>query len=368
MHLFADPTARPENVHEIEAWRTGYTFNRRQFKLRELIRREKEGDLPINELVCWYCECTHPPSYFSPQDRILEPEGRPCIGWSAELELCCHKNITFKDVNGRHWVPSAWCGKLHSDCKSNLDQYLSPSTILARSPFEGHYAYHAGCWCSGSRLPGDGGGRGVRLGVVGQGVDEEGRPSEWSRDNFTYLNGFAKLAEEREVVIRAETVLMKLKETERVEVLKLAKEITIMDVAGMCPHLSPYIVSNLVLKNPYVDCPTMERHGMETKPCPQPASSSFLPDFNAVFGSRKAHSKHHCGRRYYCPEKECGTYFYLYRARYTSFGTGWEDELVLCVVRKLGRCWDALDKRWLMQVEQQDEMSKVFVSAKFDGM
>lgn len=370
MQLFPDPTALLENASKIEAWRKRYTFNRREFKLQELVRREKEGDLPNNELVCWLCECTHPFSYFFPQHRVLEPEGRSCLGWNVKLKLCHHRCIMFKDVSGKQWTPGAWCGKLHSDYQSYLDQYLSPSTILARSPFEGHYPYHKACWCSGSRLPGDGGGRGIRLGVVGHGVDEEGRPSEWTRTLNSYIHGAAKVDETnmaREVVIRAEFVVMRLTEMEIVDKLKLLEVVDRLTETGMCSHLNLDVVSDLLLENPYVDCPTLERHGMETEPCPRP-TSSFFSDFNTVFGNRKVKSKHNCGRKYYCPNKECGTYFYLYRARYTNFDDGWKDELVLCVVRNLGKCRDALDKRWLVQTERQDCITKAFVEKKFDSV
>ncbi|KAF2875412.1 hypothetical protein BDV95DRAFT_561814 [Massariosphaeria phaeospora] len=353
--IFRDPTADVHNILNVERWRKEYKARRKAFCKQELCQREKVGEfVESEELVCTSCICTHPSSFFDTHMQNKEPEKRECIGWSRELRICTHKSTTLRMLRGGV-RPGTSCPEHHAGettpyiLTGSSQRYTLRNMVHAFSEEWPNQCYFADRMYAGIR--------GVRLGVVGHGVDEEGRVAPWKEgcSGFDlFMNGVEK--DQSAVVVRTEIVVLR-SEAEAGAGKIGSKEVRekmrmIMREErgglGMCPHLTHAIVTLLLLRDPYVECPMTERHSNVTYPCPPPVT----PNFTASLYRHPTPAPHSCGRRYHCLDPDCGTYFYFYRAEYVDLEKRPRYELVLCVVRNLGDRWNALDKRWLVQLTE----------------
>lgn len=359
-HIFADPTTLPENMLAVEKWRRTYTHRRKIYQQHNLCMQERAGFVPHSELVCHHCTTTHQRKWFSASILKAPPEKRACIGWTSKLRLCAHKSVSLESL--AWYKPAIWCGKKHSGVKSHWRDYLTMSTILDVGPFPPDAPHF---WAADDA----GGGRGVRLGI------ESREPSNQDGDeNKAYSTKPCERQSrnnEREIVVRAEMVLGKVSRYQKLlnhDLLKLLLDAH-RDKDGeglcMCPHLTFAVVTLLLLLVPYSDaihhrkcllgtivgscatvrqdCPFLDTH--DTSACPQ------WPESPALLGNHlRPTADHGCGVQHHCPHLQCGTSFYVHRARYPSFVANSSDEIVLCVSRRLGPCKDAQDKRWLLQV------------------
>ncbi|KAF1999737.1 hypothetical protein P154DRAFT_576653 [Amniculicola lignicola CBS 123094] len=371
--MLADPVRQRGNVVWGENWRREYTRRRREFVVGELcwgergwVGEEGEGgdgrgggvDMGMGrgreELVCIPCLTTHSSNRFSTQMKMAETEVRKCLPWSTPLHICQHATLPLSTI--KFYKAGAWCGKPHGPVglKSLLSSYITPATIFQ--------CLSDDVACGVRDM--SGGGRGVRVGIVGRGVDEEGRPEWWRGCGERIGRGDEEEEEvEREIVIRAEIVLLRISEGDVVEMEEVLHAMNTIcehvevegrngSALGMCPHLKRGVVERLVRESPYIDCPTLNLHGMDTIPCSEPSSPSTWLDW--LWSFIWPRSLHACGMKYYCPHAICNTHFYFYRARYAGFGSAPKDELVLCVVRTLGPCWEPWDKRWMVQVVDEE--------------
>jgi hypothetical protein len=211
-----------------------------------------------------------------------------------------------------------------------------------------------------------GGGRGIRLGVVGKGVDAEGRSDAYQHDDFEdrnrdppESNSFG--SKRREVVVRAEIVLARIPQdgvlstTVLLELLLKTSREKDGEKLCMCPHLTLATISLLLLNRPYIDCPNLASHDKEVNVCAAAPRPSGFTLFNVPKSSRLRDpglDMDSCGKRYRCLQSECDSSFYFHRARFPDFSNGCLDELILCVVRRLGACKDPRDPSWLVQLEE----------------
>ena len=354
--MFSDPTTLAENILEVEKWRRNYTQRRRVHRRHKLCEDERGGRLQLDELVCCSCIATHSRNHFLPAALATPPETRACIGWSSKLRLCAHKSIGLSSL--AWYKPGVWCGKQHAGVKSHLSRYLTLYTILGLTHNE--FVDPCGRW---SRYPDEtldaGGGRGVRLGVIGKETDDEGRPAACPNDALASL---CSSRQDREVVVRAETLLARIP---RDEVMSTTKLLGLLLAAAhmkdgkdlcMCPHLNLATISLLLLSRPYADCPNLPFHTRDTTVCAStPRHHRFTFYGNPVTSELRAPQlvMGVCGKRYRCTRSGCDTFFYFHRSRFSDFSNGGLDELVLCVVRRLGACRDAHDPKWLVQLETQ---------------
>jgi hypothetical protein len=354
-YMFVDPTALPENMLAVEKWRRAYMHRRKMYQQYDLCMQERSGLVPPSYLVCHPCITTHEREWFTPDMRNASPEKRACIGWTSKLRLCAHKTISFQSV--AWYKPALWCGKKHSDLKSCWRDYLTMSTILDIGSFQpGQLDF--------STIDDAGGGRGVRLGIERRGLDNDRGSYDDSAFRTPQAYAHEGSGHDREVVIRAEIVLGRVARDQRMthrgllELLNNAHRDEDGDGLCMCPHLTFAIISLLLLRRPYSDCPTQETHSTNTIPCTdlQPPHRHGYLSTIIPRGLRrlKSDTQPMCGKRYHCLHPSCRTSFYFYRARNTTFVADVSDELVLCVIRSLGSCRDAQDHRWLVQLVGQD--------------
>jgi hypothetical protein len=353
--MFPDPTAFAENILEVEKWRRDYTQRRRVHRRHELCEDERGGKSQPDELVCHPCIATHARKCFSPSAQATPPETRACIGWSSKLRLCAHKSI---ELSSLAWYkPGAWCGKQHAGIKSHLSSYLTVYTILELT--RNDCSSPCGCPRHPHETLDAGGGRGVRLGVVGKGIDDEGRPATYPNDA---LEGLGSSRHDREVVVRAEIVLARIPQDEVMSTTKLLELLlaTAHEKDGeglcMCPHLTLATISLQLLSRPYADCSNLASHTRDTTVCTATPRHGRFTLLHIPIGSGHQTSQldmDACGKRYRCAQSGCDTFFYFHRARFSDFSNGCLDELILCVVRRLGACRDAHDPKWLVQLARQ---------------
>lgn len=354
--VFHDPTSIGEHHCHVERWQRDYTLRRNIFQKQELYSRERAKLLPPSQLVCKYCLKAHDSTEFAPLERERPPESRACRLWTAGIRVCEHKLVTLRGI--RPYNPSFWCGKQHSQ---GLPSYFSECLRTHTDREVGMLHYDN----SSEEEVVASGGRGVRIGIVGSdGIDEEGRVMQWwrTRDSTPTLDVYSS-----HIVIRAEFVLLKLNSDEPVAGGRVFKVVADMvennDEPGrtdnaktsntllisMCPHLTASAVLSFLQKGPYADCPNLAEHNVDTVPCPARAQDGNTS--STLFSSNSKRSTR-CGHKYSCPRPLCDTFFYFYRARYVSFeeqSGGYKDELLLCVVRRLGRKKDALGQKWQVQ-------------------
>ncbi|KAF2106140.1 hypothetical protein BDV96DRAFT_591515 [Lophiotrema nucula] len=364
MNVFPDPTADANNIWEVENWRKAHAQRRRIYRLRTLCEDERAGVMATDHLTCSACITSHHKSNFDAKMRDMEPEQRLCEGYTRPLRLCEHKSATLTSL--KSYNPDTWCGKAHSQHDTTI--LCRPSKTLEDIRFwNARHVY---------------GQRGVRIGVVGAGVDEEGHAQsygEYQELQFQIANGIEPQAQaeiptlqspatnanilkyikpgEPEIMMRTETVLLRCDHSTKISNVEILPALRNLDcgtegrIAGSCPHFDLHRIINLLNERPYTDCPNLHLHDERTRPClPSVKSRSWISSF--FWTSSENEDINVCQVHHTCTS--CSTSFFIHRTRCAM--PMWEerDELVLCIVRKLGSCRDPFDAVWLAQLEQDN--------------